>query len=378
MKKIVWVILGIGFVIAIVTLNESHGICSWDFRGSLWGPSYMLLHGQTPYSTNTPYGPYPGIWMPHLIGAFLPIGWLPCWVAANIWFVSELVSLLLIVWLVAGSKLPSPKLFGLSLVMIFMFPPLYFHFIIGQISIFITVLIMLVIFDPNNKYPTKILPWWMSLFLALALAKPQLGVLVYPGLLVKMYDKHGKRGAINLILHTAGWVALLIIPITLIDPYWWKGFFEIIFENINVQWNLPTLYVQLRLSLGLLGSALWFMIFLTSLGLVLWLWLKRNPQIALLWTLALTPIATPYSSSWDFILLLPLMIWLLLNTRFIMPRVVLVVGILLIDILQVAMRWQKSGIPDGDNWWVPLSVLAIFLLTKGLGSFYSKRSKVHN
>jgi hypothetical protein len=373
MKKISLILFAIAFIIAFVALTPTPEICSWDFRGSLWGPSHMLLNGQTPYSKVTPYGPYPGIWMPHLIGALFPIGWLPCWVAAKLWMITELVGLVFMIWLVAERKLPSPMLFGLCLLLIFLFPPLYVHLSIGQISIFITILLLMIIFLPRDDYPPSSIPWWMSLFLALALAKPQLGILVYPGLLVRMYQKQGVTGSLKLIASIAGWILLFLIPLTLLDPVWPRGFLEIITENIGVPWNLPNLYVQLKFALGSAGIILWAVIFISCLAVVLWLWLNRDPKIAMLWSLALTPVATPYCSSWDFVLMLPLLLWLLIYKENVFTRIVLVVGVFLVAILQVVMRWQVENIPDGSNWWVSISLLVVFILTLGVDYLQTKR-----
>ncbi len=333
----------------------------------------MFLNGPTVYTQDTPYGPYSGIWMPHVIGAFFPLGWLPCLVAAKFWFVLELVCLILMIWLIAGRKLPSPKLFGLCLLLIFLFPPLYLHLTNGQITILTTVLLMLVIFLPRYDYPPISLPLWMSFFLALALAKPLIGVLVYPGLLVKAYQQHGFRGAVNLILSIVGWVVLLIVPLSLIDPGWQKGFIDVITFNVGYPWDLPVPYAQLKFALGPLGIFLWALIFVICLGIVLWLWLNQNPKVALLWSFALTPIATPYCSSWDFILMLPLLLWLLIHTKSLFARWVLIAGYLLVIFFQISLRWHTNDIPDGSNWWIPISLLVVFILTLGLDYMHSKQ-----
>jgi hypothetical protein len=365
LTKITLLAVGLALLGAFVFLAPSPVVCSWDFRGSLWGPSYMLLHGLTPYSWNTPYGPYPGIWMPQTIGAFFVIGFLPCWLAAKFWFLSEIFGLLLIIWLASGKKMPSQTLFAISLLLIFFFVPLYIHLGIGQISIFITVMVMLVVFLPKEGYPPDHLAWWMPLLLALGLAKPQLGILVYPGLLAGMLRYKGLRGGIRLVLSIAAWIIVLIVPLFLLDSGWVKGFLNITLGNTSVTWDLPVPMVQLRAALGAPGVLLWALIFLACLSFTLWLWLKRDARLALVWSLALTPIATIYCSSWDFMLMIPLLIWTLLRLQTIPARIVLVGGALLVDILQVAQRW-KTSLPDGRNWWIPPFLLAVIALAIGI------------
>ncbi len=178
-------------------------------------------------------------------------------------------------------------------------------------------------------------------------------------------SRRGVGEAAKLMLSTAGWVALLIIPVTLLDPGWLQGFLNITLGNIKVLWDLPTLLVQLRIWMGTIGIVLWALIFLVCLGFTLWLWLYRDAKLALLWSLALTPIATPYCSSWDFMLMMPLLLWLLIDLQSRLARTALLMGALLVDILQVAMRWHTS-LPDGRNWWVPVTLLAVFILAGAL------------
>ncbi len=380
MKKILLTLIIASIIIAFATLTPVPDTsCSWDFQISFWGPAHLLVHGGHPYTEVTPYdGDFSGRWLPQLIGAFFMIGWLPCWVAAKFWFVTELAGILFIIWLVGGRKLPSLKAFSLSLLLIALFPPLYVHLQSGQIAIFIAVLLLVIIFLPKYDYPQYPFSWWIPLFLALALAKPFLGVLVYPGLLAKMYQHHGKTGAIRLILATAGWIIALMVPLTMIDPQWLDGFIYIVIKNWGVPWNFPIPYVQLKNTLGTLGIILWALIFSISLAGVLWLWLKKNSKTALVWTLALTPIATPYCSSWDFVLMLPLLVWLVLYTKSVLAKLVLIVGYLLISYFQIHMRLVNTEISDGANWWVPISLFTIFCFTFWLDHRHSNRLHIEN
>ena len=364
-NKIFILLVVLALITALDALIPSPSDCSWDFRISLWGPSNRLVRGQTPYTQDTSYGPYSGIWMPQIIGAFLFLGLLPCPVAAKIWFISEIAGLFLMIWLVAGRKLPSPTLFGFCLLLVLLFPPMYIHFAMGQISILITVLVMLVVFLPKEDHSPLTLRWWIPLFLALGLAKHLLGVLVYPGLLVGVYRHQGMGAAIKLITLTAGWVALLILPVSLIDPGWLQGFLDVTLGNINIPWDLPVPLVQLRMNLGSTGIVLWALIFLAILSFVFWLWLNYDAKLAVLWSLALTPIATPYCSSWDFVLIVPLMLWLLIQLQSKLARIGLILGALLIDLLQVTTRWH-TRIPDGRYWWVPIAFLVVFILSIGV------------
>ena len=74
-KKLVFFFV-IGIIGVILWLTREIPFCGWDFRDALWGPVSMLVQHQTPYSFNTPYGPYPGTWMPTLLGTFFYFGYM--------------------------------------------------------------------------------------------------------------------------------------------------------------------------------------------------------------------------------------------------------------------------------------------------------------
>lgn len=162
--------------------------CSWDFRNNLWGPAYLLLHNMSPYKLKVLFPNAIAVWFPPGIGAFLPLGLLDCLVAAKIWLILSVTALFGILWLCTENSRPTPGVFAACLLAIFLFPPLYTHLELGQFSIILTLLILFVV----SRYSR---PWSMFLALALGLTKPQLGVLIYPGLLFQQFRSYGVRGA---------------------------------------------------------------------------------------------------------------------------------------------------------------------------------------
>ncbi|MEI8132365.1 MAG: glycosyltransferase 87 family protein, partial [Leptolinea sp.] len=146
----------VGFIIVTLVgiwFAPAPVVCSWDFHNSLWGPANMVLQGLTPYTFHPPYLPpywqVPAVWMPQSIGAFVWLGLLPCSFASKIWFGIEISGLLVVVWMLAGRILPSRGLFAASLLLIFLFPPLYIHFLLGQYSILFLTLVLLVVYVPG-------------------------------------------------------------------------------------------------------------------------------------------------------------------------------------------------------------------------------------
>ena len=319
----------------------------------------MVLQGLTPYTFHPPYLPpywqVPAVWMPQSIGAFVWLGLLPCSFASKIWFGIEISGLLVVVWMLAGRILPSRGLFAASLLLIFLFPPLYIHFLLGQYSILFLTLVLLVVYVPGVW---RIAP----LLLAVALAKPQLGILVYPGILIWVWRTRGTGGLFRLATFTVLSVVVLTLPLFFGFPAWPSDFLYVTTSNLGKPWELPTLYVLLTVALGRTGFIIWLSVFLMVACLCIWLWLKRDAKIAVLISLALTPVVTTYASSWDFTLLLPALIGLLLRVKTTFARVMLVGGVFLVDIIIIMTRWRNE-ISDGSQWWIPLALLMIMGLS---------------
>ena len=266
-RKLLWIGAAVGLGLALIWLTPSPVICAWDFHNSLWGPANLVLQGQAPYSLEPPYGPYLAVWMPQTIGAFLYLGLLPCWLASKLWYGLAFAAMLAMIWYTGGCKLPKPALFGLCFLLIFLYPPIYVHFIIGQYSLLFVLLMLLVVFEPRARP-------WIPLLLAVGLAKPQLGVLIYPGLLASEIRRAGVRSAARLVLSTGGVLALLTLPLFIGYPGWVSQFITVEAANMAKQWALPTLFVNLGLWLGRPGQAIWAALFLAGLAVTLRLWLS--------------------------------------------------------------------------------------------------------
>jgi hypothetical protein len=361
-RKAIYILIGLLAVAVLVSLTPSPAVCSWDFQHCIWGPAWLLVSGQPPYQFDAPYGPYLAVWWPQIIGALFWMGWLPCWPAAKLWLLVEICGLALSVWLLNCRKKPAPWQLGVILLAVFFFAPVYYHIELGQFSLLFLAMMVMVVFLPGDGFPPRRLPWWLPLLLALGAAKPQLTVLVYPGVLAATLRRQGWYGVGRLALASAGWLAVCLVPLFIFYPGWVTGFLNVTNYNLNLQWNLPTLYLRLALTLGRTGQLIWLALFLSALALVLWLWLKKGARAGLIWSLGLTPMVTPYASSWDFTLLLPAFIWLLLKMRSRRARFALGCGMLLVDLGMVASRWGKSELPDASQWWIPPALLATYLL----------------
>ena len=120
----------------------------------------------------------------------------------------------------------------------------------------------------------------------MGLTKPQLGLLIYPGLLIAEYRDYGVRGAWRLLYQTAICTALLTIPLFIAYPVWPKDLVSLLFGYAGSPWNTPTLYAQLPGMFGAVGKVLWALAFLVA-AVVSWrAWWQGNAKTALVWSLA--------------------------------------------------------------------------------------------
>ncbi len=354
-RKLLYIIVPASLVFVLLGLTRSIEYCGWDFHNSLWGPVNLLVQGRSPYTLNPPYGPYPGVWMPQTLGMFFWFGLFPCTVSAKLWLLVGICGFIWMVWLFNDRQRVPLWIFTICLLALFLFPPLWFHTTLGQFSMLFAILMLVIVYHPEA------LPW-VPLLLSIGLTKPQLGILIYPGLLIYNWHQKGFRQAAWLFFSTVISTALLTIPLFIFFPGWVKDFLFITFDNLGKQWDLPTLFVQLPLILGQAGYAIWALVFLLALSTSLWFWSKTDNKTAMIVSLTLTPMVTPYASSWDFMLLLPAFYWLILNIKLMRARVVLLVGTFLVYYFQYAVRWHRD-IRDGSVWWVPPAMIFVYLIS---------------
>jgi hypothetical protein len=313
----------------------------------------MLIHHQTPYSFNTPYGEYAGVWMPTAVGIFFPLGALSCDIASKIWLLAGLAGFVWVIWMIAGYKMPSRWVFFTCLMVLGFFPPLWLHIGLGQFSM------LFVIFMMAGVYIPKLEPF-LPLLLVLGLTKPQLAILIYPGLLLSVWQKQGFLPVLKLVLATTLCAGILTLPLFMFYPGWVNNFLLVTFNNLRVGWDFPTLFVQLPFLLGRAGYAVWGAVFLAALGGSLWFWWFRDAKTALLVSLAATPMVTPYASSWDFLLLMPGFFWLIVALRSRAARAALLLGVGFIIVLQIALRWRQD-FADGRQWWIAPGLILVYL-----------------
>jgi hypothetical protein len=345
---------------------ETNEFTSWDLRHNLWAPCYLLVHGMNPYGGGAPSQVVGAVWFPMSIGAFLPIGWHSERQVANVWLLGNTAILVMLTWQIASAERPSPIRFGLCLIMVFLFPPVLSHLVLGQFAILAAVMLLLATWLINGG---RVLP--SGLLIALSLTKPQLAVLAIPGFLIAAIRVGGIGVFLKLVGAITLSVILLTLPLFMVYPSWIFDFLDIVAQT--PQWLQPSPFVLLQLEGGISGLVLWFTLATGMFVVNALIWIKLPATRAILWSLALTPLASPYVWSWDLVLLLPLFIHVFYQLKTKLASAAFGLGYLACwgQIVRVRLTTDNS---DERFWWVPLAMLTIVCGTYVTDTLLVKRS----
>lgn len=328
-------------------------VSGWDFRNNLWSPSYLLLHGQSPYKIEVLFDSSNAVWMPMVIGAFFPLGFLPLQQASNLWLVANSLGLLLLVWLSSGLRRPPMLILAIALVATYLFPPVISHLQLGQFSIGIT-LLFLVATIWHDQLP---LPF-SALLLAIALSKPQLAILVLPGLLVSIYKRKGAQQTALLVVLLLAVILALTIPLFIASPSWYVDFVTELQQNPS--WVHPSSLTVLTSLSQRFGPILWAVMALMVFIFNIWLWIMLPSRVAVLWSLAFTPLVTPYVWSWDFIMILPLFVSSLFQVKTSRAFWLLLLGYSFCWALIVKVA-LSGAVSNFYYWWVPWTLVGTII-----------------
>ena len=243
-KNILLLILG-GFLLVLFInfVPSTLFPISGDFRGNLWEPAYLLVHRMNPYYIEGIFDNLNPLWFPMIIGLFFPLGYLPLQWASNLWFAFSCIVLFLIVVIMAR---PSHKPVGyvmLTIIALSLFPSSVGHFKYGQVSLFISLLFVIL-----SLYRKKLSPFLTGLLLSLCFTKPQIVVLFLPAFLVVYLSEQGKERFLRMFLSTILCGVIFCIPLFIAYPNWIPTFLSNL--QTNPLWAYPSLYYLLVLTLG--------------------------------------------------------------------------------------------------------------------------------
>lgn len=328
----------------------------WDFRNNLWAPTHLLVNHQSPYRVTVLYQEVTAIWLPMALGVFWPMGYLPLQQASNLWWVINLVALGAIVWLSSGVRRPPRWLLILGLLLAFLFPATIAHFSLGQITILICLVFVLISIIGNGIHPLV-----FGFLLAFSLTKPQLALLVLPGFFIAYTKDFGIFHSIRLFLYSLLAGAITLVPLFLFYPQWLPD----LIHNLrnNPAWAHPSSLFILRSIFADFGVVLWWLLLVLISILNLWLWLHLSKGEAIVWSLALTTLVTPYIWSWDFVLLLPLIINYLQKKRGNSRLFLLICYVLCWSVI----AYMKFAGHNAEElyWWVPWYFMGGILILIG-------------
>jgi len=313
MKRVLLIAGLITLIVILTALLREVQQDAWDLRMNLWAPARLLLSRRDPYdldnlaalSEEEAFTLYGSVWFPTAIGLLLPLGALPFPVVANLWLVTNIGLLCACIAICLRGRSISWAHWAILGLAILFFPPLIAHLGMGQASI-------LVLF--SLLFSTQLIeqqrPFLAGLIFSLSLVKPHLILLVMPALAFHLVTRDKWQKPL------AGFIAGLVIqtaPLFFTFPSWLLSYFRSLAEA--PQWMYPSILTIARIWLGHEGLAWgsWLLVFVFALIITIRLWKDETPAVAMVWTLAVTLIASPFVWSWDQILLLPLIVSLAIS-----------------------------------------------------------------
>lgn len=337
--------------IAMLFILKSPFQPGWDFRNNLWGPAHLMLNHLSPYRVDVLFDNSNAVWLPMAIGVWFPLGYFPLQQASNIWLLINFIALVLVIVFSAGNIKISPLSFGLLVLLFALFPSTLSLLVLGQISLIICLILLIV-----ARFDEQMHPLFTGFLLAFALSKPQLSFLFIFSYLICLFKKRRKRDVFLLMLYTGAGVILTCLPLFFFYPHWIPDFTHNL--NINQNWLQPTLY---SLLFGQINPRnIFFRAIFLLIGLIttLILSLKLPQRNALLWSLALTTVFSPYTWSWDFVLLFPILTYTFSSQKYRLRKLILTGGYILCLFVFFGMK-LNGIISDELYWWVPLFLILI-------------------
>lgn len=300
-------------IVMLMTLLREFPRDAGDLRTNLWAPARLLLSHRDPYdldnlatlSEEEGVTIHRSVWFPTVIGLFLPLGALPFPMAADLWLITNIGLLCACIAISLRGRSTSwvhRMMLGIA---VLVFPPLIAQLRMGQVS-------LLVLF--SLLYSTQLIQQerllLTGLIFSLSLVKPHLILLAAPALAFYLVTRDDWQKA--LIGFVAG-LAIQTAPLFFTFPSWLLSYFGSLTEA--PQWIYPSILTIARIWLGHEGLA-WgacLLVFVFALVITIRLWKHETPAVAMVWTLAVTLIVSPFVWSWDQILLLPLIVSLAIS-----------------------------------------------------------------
>lgn len=323
-----------------------------DLYNELWGPASLLVDGKSPYDTSSLNPELPAAWLPMSIGFFFPIGWMSEESAPLFWLTLNLVEIGALVF-IAQRKYDPAHLSILTAILAFTFPPVIHHLLLGQFAITMTLCVVLaILLIVRGDH------WAGAFLLALGLSKPHLMTVTMLGLSVLYFQSGGTRSMLKFWGRVLTAAFVLCIPLFIGYPNWIPD--AVASMTSNPPWTYPTLLETFVGHLGNFGYLPWGLIVVGTIFAALNLWKRYEPSIAAFWSLGLALLTTPYLGSWDFVVLLPLIVFTFMQSNGFRKAALF----FLLALSWGAMAYQQvqENFHNYFFWWVPVWTLGIVAL----------------
>lgn len=348
-QLLILAITGTTFALLVYLIKTSQ-LSLWDFRNNLWGPAYLQWNGQSPYNLSVLFPRGNAVWFPTAIGFFGFLGALPEAQASMLWMILNVLTLFMLIGLAIDHQ-PAPGRLAFALLASLLLLPTVTHLRLGQFSLILTLALL-----GGAKFLTANNMVGAGLSLALAAAKPQLLILAVPGLVQAAWQRARWQGVWRLLAWSAFFFMLFCLPLFLRYPAWLGDFREALQQN--PAWLQPVLWQLLPRWWGWPGWVIVVGLLLLAFAANIFLWRRLPVYEAMVWSLAMTPLVTPYVWGWDFVLLLPLFLHVLFRVRRRNVLLFLVVGYWLGWVASVLV----SLMTDNSNhhyWWLAWQLFLI-------------------
>lgn len=330
-----------------------------DFIHNLWGPSFKLLSGQSPYIIDDIFPDCKSVWFPMVIGIFFPLGYLSKNIASSLWLAMSSICILGILKF-CQSDLWNLRKYCSVVWVILLAPTTIMHIYLGQFTFLGCALILAscqIIFakTDRNFYSDAA----SAAAIALVLTKPQLCFLAMPCIAYGYWKKNGLWNVMRWIFAVFFFCIIFSVPLQLLYKSWFFDFIQAQLDN--PAWFHPSSYLFWVRGFGNPGLFVWLLQACVVLYFNFLIWKNLPEKEAILWTLGLTTIISVYVWSWDFILFYPLLITgyqaFVCSTK-----KAIFLAFLLIGMIRIYFFWFSGNMLDQFNWWVPyyLLFLAIF------------------
>ena len=320
-----------------------------DFYNNLWAPVHLLVQGESPYNTSSLHPDLPALWMPTAVGFFSALGFFSFDIAQQIWFLLNIAGLAALLYL-SISEARTILVLLTSVLLAYFFPPAINHFALGQVSILSALCLFL-----SVKWIER-MPWLSAFLLVLGMTKPQIGIFILFGVSIYQFRTGGFNGLVSYGLKAFLAALTLTLPLFIAEPKWIPDFIVSLQSN-TPEWTHPSILSQLEIWIGGWAYLVWGSFLIAMLWFITRLWKNNTPQIAALWTLAITVLVTPYVWSWDFVLILPVLVYVLSRANW-KGWLLLLIGYVLvwsgIAVIQLSDNFHNSRF-----WWVPVSYVGL-------------------